>query len=75
MLAPPPSSCIIDCCAAPGNKTSHLAALLNNTGLVRLDMGLCVECILRCGARFVYFPYHFTGKYIVLIETRFDMMQ
>jgi hypothetical protein len=32
LLAPPPGSQVIDACAAPGNKTSHLAALLKNQG-------------------------------------------
>ncbi|XP_022101884.1 probable 28S rRNA (cytosine-C(5))-methyltransferase isoform X2 [Acanthaster planci] len=34
VLAPPPESHVIDACAAPGNKTSHLAAILENTGKV-----------------------------------------
>lgn len=29
---PAPGSSVIDACAAPGNKTSHLAAILNNSG-------------------------------------------
>ncbi|XP_032286704.1 probable 28S rRNA (cytosine-C(5))-methyltransferase isoform X4 [Phoca vitulina] len=32
LLAPPPGAHVIDACAAPGNKTSHLAALLKNQG-------------------------------------------
>jgi len=32
-LNPPPGSFIIDGCAAPGNKTCHLACVVRNTGL------------------------------------------
>ncbi|XP_036622803.1 28S rRNA (cytosine-C(5))-methyltransferase [Trichosurus vulpecula] len=34
LLAPPPGSHVIDACAAPGNKTSYLAALLKNQGKI-----------------------------------------
>ncbi|XP_004630496.2 probable 28S rRNA (cytosine-C(5))-methyltransferase [Octodon degus] len=34
LLAPPPGSHVIDACAAPGNKTSHLAAVLKNQGKI-----------------------------------------
>ncbi|XP_060029452.1 28S rRNA (cytosine-C(5))-methyltransferase isoform X2 [Erinaceus europaeus] len=34
LLAPPPGSHVIDACAAPGNKTSHVAALLKNQGKI-----------------------------------------
>ncbi len=33
-LAPPPGAHVIDACAAPGSKTSHLAAVLGNQGVV-----------------------------------------
>ncbi|XP_060703724.1 probable 28S rRNA (cytosine-C(5))-methyltransferase [Hemiscyllium ocellatum] len=32
LLSPPAGSHVIDACAAPGNKTSHLAAILQNKG-------------------------------------------
>ncbi|NXX80975.1 NSUN5 methyltransferase, partial [Urocolius indicus] len=34
LLSPPPGSHVIDACAAPGNKTSHLAAMLKNKGQI-----------------------------------------
>ncbi|XP_028838697.1 28S rRNA (cytosine-C(5))-methyltransferase [Denticeps clupeoides] len=32
LLNPPAGSHVLDACAAPGNKTSHLAAIMNNKG-------------------------------------------
>ncbi|KAG9049126.1 hypothetical protein FS837_011138 [Tulasnella sp. UAMH 9824] len=34
ILAPPPNSIVIDATAAPGNKTTHLSALMGSTGRV-----------------------------------------
>ncbi|KAJ3379860.1 putative 28S rRNA (cytosine-C(5))-methyltransferase [Lobulomyces angularis] len=34
ILNPPKGSHIIDCCAAPGNKTSHLASIIDNDGRI-----------------------------------------
>lgn len=34
LLNPPKDSIVLDACAAPGNKTSHLSAIMNNTGKI-----------------------------------------
>ncbi|XP_045161544.2 28S rRNA (cytosine-C(5))-methyltransferase-like [Mercenaria mercenaria] len=34
ILNPPSGSTVIDCCAAPGNKTTHLAAIMGNNGTI-----------------------------------------
>lgn len=34
LLNPTPGSTVLDMCAAPGMKTTHIAALLNNEGVV-----------------------------------------
>lgn len=34
ILGPPPGSVVLDMCAAPGMKTTHLAALMNSEGTV-----------------------------------------
>lgn len=33
-LNPAEDKCVIDCCAAPGNKTSQLSMMMNNTGSI-----------------------------------------
>lgn len=35
VLNPPPGSNVVDACAAPGNKTSHVVARMNNQGKVQ----------------------------------------
>lgn len=34
ILAPPPDAHVIDCCAAPGNKTTHLGMLMQGKGKI-----------------------------------------
>ncbi|KAJ2455711.1 hypothetical protein EV183_000558 [Coemansia sp. RSA 2336] len=34
VLCPPPGSHVIDACAAPGNKTSHMASMMTNQGKI-----------------------------------------
>ena len=33
-LAPPPGACVVDACAAPGNKTTQLASMVGRTGTI-----------------------------------------
>lgn len=53
--APEEGSCILDVCAAPGGKSTHLAEMMNGTGMVEArdltpyKVGLVEENILRHG--------------------------
>ncbi|KAF1741545.1 hypothetical protein MXB_3757 [Myxobolus squamalis] len=37
ILNPPADSCVLDCCAAPGNKTSQLSEIMKNKGLIHIN--------------------------------------
>ena len=34
VVDPQPGELILDCCAAPGGKSMHMASLMNNTGAI-----------------------------------------
>ena len=57
LLAPQPGEAVLDACAAPGGKATHLAARLNHMGLlvanevVRSRSRTLVENVERCGVR------------------------
>ena len=41
VLNPTPKSCVLDCCAAPGNKWSHLCMLMKDEGLIVRELAPC----------------------------------
>jgi len=52
VLDPPPASSVIDACAAPGNKTTHLSAIMRDKGYdnvccLHACVGVCV-CVCMC---------------------------
>ncbi len=59
MLAPEPGETVLDACAAPGGKTTHLAELMQNRGTIvaleidRTRMNRIVENSLRLGSRII----------------------
>lgn len=47
VLDAPAGSHVIDACAAPGNKSSHLASLMNNQGYVTIIIIITAEPFKR----------------------------
>lgn len=47
ILAPSDDSHVIDACAAPGNKTTHLSSIMHNRGYVSI-VDLCVHVRAHC---------------------------
>ena len=59
VLDPPPGSSVIDACAAPGNKTTHLAAIMRDTGYV---------CVYK------WHNYYITNIFLIVILWLLTMM-
>jgi 16S rRNA (cytosine967-C5)-methyltransferase len=62
LVAPRPGEMVIDACAAPGGKTTHLAALMENDGRV-------VACDLR-PAKLAALDRHCTRLGVTIVESR-----
>ena len=55
-LRPRPGWAVVDACAAPGNKTTHLAALMGNRGAIHAFEASVWGCVAWCCAVFVDGP-------------------
>ena len=63
ILNPPRNAICLDACAAPGNKTSHLSAILHNTGKIyafdmdKRRLGTLTKLTKRAGCKNIQ-PVH-----------------
>lgn len=55
VLSPQPGDFVLDMCAAPGNKTSHMAEIMNNKVIRRVFIFNRLHCM--------YALMNFTGSY------------
>jgi 16S rRNA (cytosine967-C5)-methyltransferase len=59
LLNPQPDERVLDLCAAPGSKTTHMAALMNNEGVItalepkKERLALLSENLMRLGVSIV----------------------
>ncbi|MEM1535016.1 MAG: RsmB/NOP family class I SAM-dependent RNA methyltransferase [Candidatus Pacearchaeota archaeon] len=81
VLMPQANSLVLDCCAAPGSKTTHLAAIMANSGLIvandiSWERGIALASNLqRCGvinAILTTMPFSLLAKNLISKKLSFD---